>query len=177
MSGCCSAIQSGPTLHDPMDLSTPVFPVPHYLPGFSNPCPLSQRCHPTISPSVVPFSSCPQSFPASESFPISQLFTLDGQSVTTSASASVLPMNIQGLFHLGRTGWISLQSNGLSRVFSNTTVRKHQFFLARPSLWSVGTFIKSLDSLEKYIYYWDLNIFCSLLGWTYVSYWCSNVMQ
>ena len=85
-------------------------------------------CHPTISPSVISFSSCPQSFPASESFPMSQLFASGSQSIGASASASVLPMNIQDSFALGLTGWISLQSKGLSRVFSSTTVQKHQFF-------------------------------------------------
>ena len=93
----------------------------------SNSCPSSQWCHPTISSSVVPFSSCLQSFPESGSFPVSQFFTLDGQSVGVSASASVLPMDIQDWFPLGLTGWISLQSKGLSRVFSNTTVQKHQY--------------------------------------------------
>ena len=92
----------------------------------SNSCPFSRWCHPTISASVVPFSSCLQSFPASGSFPMSQLFTSGGQSIGTSASASVLPMNIQDWPPLGWTGWISLQSKGLSRVFSNTTVQKHQ---------------------------------------------------
>ena len=84
--------------------------------------------HPTISSSVIPFSSCLQSFPASGSFPVSQLFTSGGQSIGVSASASVLPMNIQDRSPLGWTGWISLQSKGLSRVFSNTTVQRHQFF-------------------------------------------------
>ena len=93
-----------------------------------NPCPLSRWCHPTISSSVVPFSPCPQSFPASGSFQMSQLFTSDGQSIGVSASASVLPMNTQDWSPLGWTGWISLQSKGPSRVFSNTTVQKHQFF-------------------------------------------------
>ena len=94
----------------------------------SNSCPLSQWCHPTISSSVIPFSSHLQSFPASRSFHMSQFFTSGGQSIRISASASVLPMNIQDWFPLGLTGWISLQSKGLSRVFSNTTVQKHQFF-------------------------------------------------
>ena len=102
----------------------------------SNSCTLSQWCHLTISSSVVPFSSCLQSFPASGSFPMSQFFTSDGQSIRVSASASVLPMNIQDWFPLGWTGWLSLQSKGLLRVFSNTTVRKHQFFSAQLSLWS-----------------------------------------
>ena len=96
--------------------------------------PSSQWCHPTISSFVVPFSSCPQSFPASGSFQISQFFTSGGQSIGVSASASVLPMNIQDWFPLGWTGWISLQSKGLSRVFSNTAVQKHQFFGAQLSL-------------------------------------------
>ena len=99
-----------------------------------NPCPLSQWCHPTMSSSLVPLSSCPQSFPASGSFPMSQFFTSSGQSIGVSASTSVLPMNTQDWFPLGWTGWISLRSKGLSRVFSNTTVQKHQFFWAQLSL-------------------------------------------
>ena len=95
-----------------------------------NSCASSRWCHPAISSSVVPFSSCPQSLPASESFPMSQLFAWGGQSIGVSASASVLPMNTQDWSPLGWTGWISLQSKGLSRVFSNTTVRKHQLFCA-----------------------------------------------
>ena len=102
----------------------------------SNSCPLNRRCHPTISSSVVPFSSCLQSFPASGSFPMSQFFTSGVQSIGASASASVLPMNIQDWSPLGWTGLISLQSKGFSRVFSNTTVQKHQFFGAQLSLWS-----------------------------------------
>ena len=90
--------------------------------------PLNQWCHPAISSSVVPFSSCPQSLPASESFPMSQLFTWAGKNIGVSASASVFPMNTQDWPPVGWTGWISLQSKGLSRVFSNTTVQKHQFF-------------------------------------------------
>ena len=104
--------------------------------AFSNSCPLSQWCHPTISSSVVPFSSCLQSFPVSESFPVSQFFSWGGQNIRVSASISVLPMNIQDWFPLGWTGWISLQSKRFSRVFSNTTVQKHQFFSAQLSLWS-----------------------------------------
>ena len=99
-----------------------------------NPCPSSRWCHPTISSSVVPFSFCLQSFPASGSFPESQLFTSGGRSIGVSASASVLPMNTHDWSPLGWTGWISLQSKGLSRVFSNTTVQKHQFFCAQLSL-------------------------------------------
>ena len=98
--------------------------------------PVSQWCHPTISSCVTLFSSCPQSFPASGSFLMSQLFASGGQSIGASASAPVLPVNIQGWFPLGLTALISLLSKGLSRVFSNTTVWKHQFFSAQPSLWS-----------------------------------------
>ena len=100
--------------------------------GYSNSCPLSRWCHPTISSSVVPFSSCLQSFPASGSFQMSQFSASGGQSI--GASASVLPMNIQDWFPLGWTGWISLLTKGLSRVLSNTTVQKHQFFSTQLSL-------------------------------------------
>ena len=103
---------------------------------YSNSRPLSRWCHPTISSSVVPFSSCPQSSPASGSFQISQLFTSGGQSIGVSASASVLPMNVQDWFPLGWTGWIFLQSKRLQRVFSNPIVQKHQFFGTQLSLWS-----------------------------------------
>ena len=109
-------------------------PCPSPTPGvYSNSCPSTRWCHPAISSSVVPFSSCSQSLPASGSFPMSQLFTWGGQSIGVSASASVLPMNTQVWSPLGWTGWISLQSKGLSRVFSNTTVQKHQFFAAQLS--------------------------------------------
>ena len=108
---------------------------PSPTPGvYSNSCPSSRWCHPAISSSVVPFSSCPQSLPASASFPMSQLFTWGGQSTGVSASTSVLPMNTQNSFPSGWTGLISLQSKGLSRVFSNTVVQKHQFFSAQLSL-------------------------------------------
>ena len=107
-----------------------------FLRAYSNSCPSSRWCHPTTSSSVTPFSSCPQSFPASSSFPMSQLSASGGQSIGASASASVLLMNTQGWFPLGLTGLISLLSKGLSRVFSNTTVQKHQFFSAQLSLWS-----------------------------------------
>ena len=100
---------------------------------YSNPCPLIQWHHPTISSSIISFSSHPQSFPAAGSLPVSQFFTLGGQSIGVSASASVLPMNIQDGFPFGWTGWISLQSKGLSRVF-NTTVQKHEFFSTQLSL-------------------------------------------
>ena len=109
-------------------------PCPSPTPGVhSDSRPSSQWCHPAISSSVVSFSSCPQSLPASESFPMSQLFAWGGQSAGVSALASVLPKNTQDWFPLGWTGWISLQSKGLSRVFSNTTVQKHQFFGAQLS--------------------------------------------
>ena len=106
-------------------------PTPRVYP---NSCPLIQWCHPTISSSVIPFSSCPQSFPAWGSFQMSQLFASGGQSTRVSASTSVLPMNTQDWFPLGWTGWISLLSKGLSRVFSNTTVQTHQFFCSQLSL-------------------------------------------
>ena len=107
-------------------------PCPSPTPGVHpNICPSSQWCHPTISSSVVPFSSCPQSFLASGSSQMSQCYVTGGQSIGVSASTSVLPMNTQDWSPLGWTGWISLQSKGLSTVFSNTTVQKHQFFGAQ----------------------------------------------
>ena len=113
------------------------FPYMSPTPGaYSNSCPLSWWGHPTISSSVVPWSSCIQSFPASGSFPMSQFFISGGQSIGVSASASVLPMNIQDWFPLELTSWISLQSKGLSRVFSSTTVQNYQFFSVQLSLWS-----------------------------------------
>ena len=119
----------------PLELQHARPPCPSPTAGvYPNPCPLSRWCYPTISSSVVPFSSCPQSFPVSGSFPMSQLFASGGQSIGVSASASVLPMNTQDWSPLGWTGWISLQSNGLSRVYSNTTVQKHQFFSTQFSL-------------------------------------------
>ena len=133
-----SVTQSCPTLFDPMDCSTPGFPVITNSRGLlklmSIESVMRWWCHPTISSSVVPFSACLQSFPASGSFPMSQFFTSGGQSIGVSASASVLPVNIQDWFPLRWTGCISLQSKGLSRVFSNTTVQKHQFFGAQLSL-------------------------------------------
>ena len=126
--GCCSVAKSCPPLCKLMNCSTPGLPVLNYLPEFAQihvhwVSDAIQPAHP-----LSPHFSCPQSFPASESFPTSQLFTWGGQSIGASASASVLPMNIQGWFPLGLTGWTSLQSKGLSRVFSNTTVQKHQLF-------------------------------------------------
>ena len=109
-------------------------PCPSSNPGVHpHPCPSGRWCHPTISSSVVPFSSCPQSLPGSGACQMSQLFTSGGQNIGVSASTSVLPMNTQDWSPLGWTGWVSLQSKGLSRVFSNTTVQKHQFFGAQPS--------------------------------------------
>ena len=131
-----SVAQSCLTLCDPMDCSTPGLPVHHQLLEFTQ-----THVHwvsDAIQPShpVIPFSSHLQSFPASRSFPVSQSFTSGGQSIGASASASILPMKIQGWFILGLSGLISLQPRGLSRVFSNTTVEEHQFFCAQLSLWS-----------------------------------------
>ena len=127
-----SVTQSCLTLwpHEPQHARPPC-PTPGVHP---NPCPSSRWCHPAISSSVVPFSSCPQSFPASGSSQKSQLFTSGGQSIRLSASTSVLPMNTQDWSPLGWTGWISLQSRGLSRIFTNTTVQKHEFFTTQLSL-------------------------------------------
>ena len=122
----CSVMSNSLWPHEPQHNRPPCpSPTPG---GYSTSCPSSRWCHPAISSSVVPFSSCPQSLPASGSFPMSHLFPWGGQSIVVSASASVLPMNTQDWFPLGWTAWISLQSKGLSRVFSNTTVQKHQFF-------------------------------------------------
>ena len=112
-------------------------PCPSPTPGaYPNSCPLSRWCHPTISSSVAPFSFCPQSFPASGTFPMSQLLASGGQSIGASASSLVLPRSIKDWFPLGLTSWISLQSKGLSRVFTNTTIQKHQFSGVQLSLWS-----------------------------------------
>ena len=142
-----SVTQLCPTFCNPVNHSTPsptdpCHPCPSPTPRvYPNSCPLSRWCHLTISSSVVPFSSCLQSFPTSGSFQISQLFSSGGQNIGVSASTSVLPMNTQDWFPLGWTDWISLQSKGLSRVFSNTTVQKHQFlvlsFLYSPTLTSI----------------------------------------
>ena len=134
---CCSIAKLSSTLCDPMDCSTPGFPIHHQLPEFTQThvhqvSDAIQPSHPLLSP----FSSSLQSFPALGSFPMNQFFTSGGQSIGVSASASVLPMNIQDWFPLGLTGWIFLQSKGLSRVFSNTAVQKHQFFNTQLSLWS-----------------------------------------
>ena len=137
MNYCCSSVAKlCPTLCDPMNWSIPLLwpPLSHRV--YSNSYPLSQWCYLTNSSSASLFSFCLQSFPESGSFPMNWLFTSDGQRIGPSASATVLPMNIQSWFPLGLTDLISLQSKGLSRVISNTTVRKHQFFSAQPSLWS-----------------------------------------
>ena len=132
----CSITKSCLTLCNPMNCSIPGLPVPHHLPEF-----VQVHVHPVsdaIQPShpVTPFSSCPQSFPGPGSSPVSQLFPSGDQSIGASASASVLPMNIQGWFPLGWTDWISLQFKGLSGIFSKTTVKKYQFFGAQLSLLS-----------------------------------------
>ena len=121
----------------PCGLKHTRFPCLSLTPGAcSSSCPSSQWCHPTNSSPVVPFSSCLQSFPASGPFPMSQFFASGGQSIRVSASTSFVPMNIQDSFLLGWTGWISFQSKGLSRVFPNTIVQKHQFFSSQVFFWS-----------------------------------------
>ena len=128
----CSVVSDSLQPHELQHARPPCLsPTPGVHP---NSCPLSRWCHPTISSSVIPFFSCPQFLPASGSFPTSQLFASGGQGIGVSASTSVLPMNTQDWSRLGWTGWISLQSKGLSRVFSNTTVQKHQFFGTQLSL-------------------------------------------
>ena len=131
-----SVTQSCPTLCNRMACSTPGLPVHHQLLELAQTSPSSHWCHPTISSSVVPFFSCLHTFPASGSFSISQFFAAGGQGIEALASASVLPMNIQDWFPLRLTGLISLQSKGPSKVFSNTTVWKQQFFGTQPSLYS-----------------------------------------
>ena len=147
-----------------MDCSTVGFSVLHCLQSewiCSNSCPLSQWCYLNISFYAIPLSSCPRSFPEAGSFPMSQLFASGGQSIGASASASVLPVNSQGWFLLGLTGLISLQSKGLSRVFSNTTIQKHQFFGTQPfydptftsihDAWKNCSFIWTFVSKEMYL--------------------------
>ena len=144
----CSVVSDSLWSHEPQHARPPCpSPTPRVHP---NPCPLSWWCHPTIPSSVILFSSCPQSFPASGSFQMSQLFTSGGQNIGVSASISDLPMNTQDWSSLGWTGWISLQSKGLSRVFSNTTVQKHQFFGAQFSSQS-NSHIHTLTSIH---YHW-----------------------
>ena len=135
---CCSVAKLCPALWDTMDCSMPGSSVFHYLPKFAQDAyPLSQWCYLIISSSIIPFSSCLQSFPTSGSFPVSQLFVSGGLSIGISASASGLQMNIQDWFPLWLAGWISLQSKGLSRVFFSTIVQNHQFLGTQPSLWLI----------------------------------------
>ena len=145
----------------PHELQNTRHPCPSPTPEvYSNSGPSRQWCHPAMSSSVVPFSSWPQSFPASESFPISQLFTWGGQNIGVSASTLVFPMNTQDGSPKGWTGWISLQSKGLSRVFSNITVQKHQFFSAQLSSQS-----------NSHIHTWPLTTgkTITLTRWTFVD--------
>ena len=128
----CSVMSDSLRPHESQHARPPC-PAPTPRGVHSGSCPSSQWCHPAISSSVIPLSSCPQFLPASESFPVSQLFAWGGQSTGVSALASFLPKKSQGWSPSECTGWISLQSKGLSRVFSNTTVQKHQFFSAQPS--------------------------------------------
>ena len=145
--GCCRSVAKikSDSLQ-PHGLQHARLPGPSWSPSAcSSSCPLSRWCNPTISASVAPFSLCPQSFPATGSYPVSQFFASGGQRIAALASASILLMNIQGWFPLGLTGLISLQSKGLSRVFSNTTIWKHQFFSTQLSL-----------QLNSYIHTWLL---------------------
>ena len=143
----------------------------------SNSRPSSQWCHPAISSSIVPFSSCPQSLPASESFPMSQLFAWGGQSTAVSALASFLPKKSQGWSPWEWTGWISLQSEGLSRVFSNTTVQKHQFFGTQPSSRSrsnshIHSEVKSLSRVRLFATPWTVAYQSPLsVGFSRQEYW------
>ena len=175
---CCSVTQSCLTLYYTTACSTPGALSPGVC---SNSCPLSWWCHPTISSSVVPYSSCPQSFPASGSFPRSWLFASGGQSIGVLTLASVLPMIIQCWFPLGLIGLISLQSKGLSRVFSSTIVWKHQFFGTQPSWWSnthihrwlaliIQTFVSKVVSLlfnmlSSFVIAFLLRSKCLLISW------------
>ena len=143
---------------------------------YSNSCPLSWWCHPTISSSVIPFSSHLQTFTTLGSFLMSLFITSGDQSIGASASASVLPVNIQDWFHLGWTGWISLMPRGLSRVFSNTTVQKHQFFSAQPSLWSNSNILtRPLKKPYLWLYgplspKWCLCFLMHCLGFAYLFF-------
>ena len=148
ISCCWSIAKSCPTPCNPNELQHTRFPCPSPTPGAcSNSCPLSHWCHPAISSSDASFFSCTQSFPVSRSFPMSQIFTSGGPSIGASTSSSVLLMNIQDWFPLGLTDLISMQSKGLSRVFSNTTVQKHQFFIAQlfygPTFMSIHDYWKN----------------------------------
>ena len=136
---CCSVIKSFTTLCNPTGCNMPGSFVLHCFPGFSHSRPLSQWCHLTMSSSAAPFSFCFQSFTTSGASPMSQLFVSGGQIL--GASTPVIPMNIQGWFHLRLTGLICLLSKGLSRVFSNTIIQKHWFFSTQPYLWPTLTSI------------------------------------
>ena len=153
-----SVTQSCLTLWDSMNCSMPGFPVHHQLPEFTQTRPSNQWCHPAISSSVISSSSCPQSLPASESFPMSQLFAWGGQSTGVSASASFLPKKSQGWSPSGWSGWISLQSKGLSMVFSNTTLQNHQFFDSQLSSQS-----------NSHIHYMTTGKTIALTRWTFVG--------
>ena len=144
----------------PHGLQNARFPCPSPIPGAcSNSCPSSPWYHPTISSSVIPFSSCFQSFPASESFLMSWHFTSGGQSIGVSASASIFPMNIQNWFPLGLTGWNSLQSKGLSRIFSNTTVQKHQLSL----MFQLSHPYMTTGKTTAFDLYWQSNVSASIM--------------
>ena len=157
---CCSVAKSCPTLCRPYELQHARLPCPSLsLGACSNSCPESRQCHPTVSSFVAPFPSCTQSFPASGSFPVGQLFASCGQRIR--ASASVFPMNTQGWFPLGLTDLISLLSKVLSRVFSCTTIWKHKFFSAQPSLWSNSHIHTWLQEKSKQT--------IALTIWTFVS--------
>ena len=146
----CSVTKSCLTLCDPMGFSIPGSPSPSLSPEVcSNSRPLNWWCHPTISSPVIPLSSCLQSFPTSESFPVSHLFTSGGQNNEASALASVLPVDIQGWFPLWLTSLIFFQPKGFSRVFSSTTVWKHQFFGIQPSLWFVKLLLPTVTADMK----------------------------
>ena len=148
----CSVVSDFLQPHEPQHASPPC---PLLTPGvYPNSCPLSRWCHPNISSSVVPFSSCPQSFPASGSFQMSQLFASGGQSIGVSATTSILPMNTQDWSSLGWTGLISLESKGLSRVFSNTTVQKHQLFGSQLSLVQLCASYCCIAKWFSYTYIW-----------------------
>ena len=167
-------------LWDPIDYSMSSFPCHSLSPGVcSNSCPLRWWGHPTISSCVASFLTCPLSFPASWSFLVSQLFTSDGQSI--GASASVLPMNSQHWFPLGLTGLITVLSEGLSRVFSGTTLQKHQFFCAQPSLWSNSHIhIWLLEKTQLWLYgplsaKWCLCFLLCCLGLSQLSFQSASI--
>ena len=145
---CCSVTKSCLTLCSFMDYSTPSFPVVTISLSLLKLMSIESVMHPVISSSVAPFSSCPQSFPASGSFPVSQLFVSGGQSVEASALSSVLPVTIQDWFPLRLNCFISLQSKGLPRMFSITTIQNHQFFGTHPSLWSNSSWLLENHSFD-----------------------------